>query len=116
MWKLQYQKEVGSTNEELRGDPLHESTETEKQNKKRESKEVQRDISHELLHWLQEFREHLVDESTSEQTSGNQSKEVKTLPSHLMNFRWSREHTWNRVRVSTVYLRTFRRIQIVKFA
>ena len=36
-----------------------------------------------------------------------QSKEVKTLPSHLMNFQWSREQKWNRVRVSTVYIRTF---------
>ena len=26
-----------------------------------------------------------------------QSKEVKTLPSHLMNLQWSREQTWNRV-------------------
>ena len=34
-------------------------------------------------------------------------REVKTLPSHLMNFQWSREHTWNRVRVSTVFLRFF---------
>ena len=31
MWKLQYQK--GGTNEELRGDPLHDSIETEEQNK-----------------------------------------------------------------------------------
>ena len=54
-------------NEELQGDPLHDSTETEKQNKKnRESMEVQRDISHELPDWLQEFRKNLVDESTSE--------------------------------------------------
>ena len=28
------------------------------------------------------------------------SKEVKTLPSHLMNFQWSREQKWNQVRVS----------------
>ena len=47
---------MGSTNEELRRDPLHDSTETEKQNKNRESKEVQRDMSHELPDWLQEFR------------------------------------------------------------
>ena len=53
-------------NEELRGDPLHESTETEKQNKNREREEVQRDIWHELPDWLQEFIENLVDESTSE--------------------------------------------------
>ena len=42
-----------------------------------------------------------------------QSKEVKTLPSHLMNFQWSREEKWNPVRVSTVCIRTFRRTQIV---
>ena len=55
----------GSTREELRGDPLHESTETENKNKDKEPEEVQRDISHELPDWLQEFRENLVDESTS---------------------------------------------------
>ena len=43
------------TNGELRGDPLHESTETENQNKNEESEEVQRDFSHELPDWLQEF-------------------------------------------------------------
>ena len=57
----------GATNEELWRDPLHESTETENQNKMRESKEVQREKSHELPDWLQEFRENLVDESTSEE-------------------------------------------------
>ena len=45
-----------------------------------------------------------------------QSMEVKTLPSHLMNFQWSREQKWNRVRVSTVSLRTFRRTQIAMSA
>ena len=57
----------GGTTEELRGDLLHESTETENQTKIRESKEVQRDTSHELLDWLQEFRENLVDECTAEE-------------------------------------------------
>ena len=33
-----------------------------------------------------------------------QSKEGKTLPSHLMNFQWSREQKWNQVRVSSVYM------------
>ena len=61
----------GSTSEELRGNPLHESTETENQNKNEESEEVQRDISHELPDWLQEFRENLVDESTSTEPRGN---------------------------------------------
>ena len=40
-----------------------------------------------------------------------QSNEVKTLPSHLMNFQWSREHKESQVRVSTVCIRTFRRTQ-----
>ena len=38
----------GSTSGELRGDPLHETTETENKDKHGESEEVQRDISHEL--------------------------------------------------------------------
>ena len=59
------------TNEELWGDPLNESTETENQNKNRELQEVQRDISRELPDWLQGFRENLVDESTSTEPWGN---------------------------------------------
>ena len=55
----------GTTSGELRGDPLHESKETENKNKNGELEEVQRDFSHELLDWLQEFRENLVGESTS---------------------------------------------------
>ena len=69
----------GGTNEDLRGDPLHE-----------------------LPDWRQEFRENLVDESTSTEPWDTQSREVKTLPSHLMNLQWSREQKWHRVRVSTV--------------
>ena len=76
----------GSTSGELRGDPLHETTETE--NKKNgESEEAQRDISHELLGWLHEFKENCVDESTStepwrnsEQGSQDTSKSSHDLP------------------------------------
>ena len=51
----------GSTSEELWRNPLHESTETENQNKSgREA--VQSDLLHDLPDWLQEFREKLVDE------------------------------------------------------
>ena len=57
--------------EKLRGDPLHESTETENKVKNGEREEVQRDISHELPGWLQEFRENLVDESTSTEPRRN---------------------------------------------
>ena len=61
----------GSTSGELRGDPLHESTETENKSKNAESEDVQRDISHELLDWQQEFREKLVDESNPPEPWGN---------------------------------------------
>ena len=78
-------RKSGSTSGELRGDPLHETTETENK-KKKGSKEVQRDISHELSDWLQEFRENLVDESTStepwrnpEQRSQDTSKSSREL-------------------------------------
>ena len=64
------QERSGSTSEELRGDPLHESTETDDQNKNGKSEEVQRDFSHELPDWLQEFRENLVDESSPSQLRG----------------------------------------------
>ena len=77
----------GSTSEELRGHPLHESTETEHKNKNGHSEEVQRNFSHELNDWLQEFRENLVDESTStepwrnpEQGSQDTSKSSHELP------------------------------------
>ena len=81
----------GSTSEELRGDPLHESTETENKNKNEEREEVQRDLSSKCLIgyrnseiiWLMKVLQQSLGEP--------QSKEVKTLPSHFMNFHWSRE-------------------------
>ena len=76
----------GSTSGELRGDPPHETTETENNNKNGESEEVQRDISHELPDWLQEFRENLVDESTSREPWGNPeqgSKDTSTSSHEL---------------------------------
>ena len=42
-----------------------------------------------------------------------QSEEVKTLPSLLINFQWSREHKWNWARASTVSTLTFRWTRIV---
>ena len=61
----------GSMSEELLGDPLHESTETENKNKNEEREEVQRDISHEVPDWLQEFLENSFDDSTSTEPWGN---------------------------------------------
>ena len=40
------------------------------------------------------------------------SLDIETLPVLLMNYQWSREQKWNRVRVSIVSTRTFRRTQI----
>ena len=45
----------GSTSEDPRGDPLHESTETDNKKKNEEREEVQRDAAHELPDWLQQF-------------------------------------------------------------
>ena len=42
-------------------------------------------------------------------------RENLTLPVHLMNFQWTHEQKWNRVRVSTVSTRTFRRTPIAIF-
>ena len=58
----------GSTSEELQGDPLHESTETE--NKKKVNAKKYKEI-YRLPDWLQEFIENLVDESTSTESWGN---------------------------------------------
>ena len=46
------QERCGSTSGELRGDPLHETTETKNKNINGESEEVQRDISHDMPDWL----------------------------------------------------------------
>ena len=55
----------GSTSGELRGDPLHETTETDNKNRNEACEEVQSDLLHDLSDWLQDFRENVVDESTS---------------------------------------------------
>ena len=73
-----------------------------KQKIKMEDQKKYRDISHELSDWLQEFRDNLVDEALQQSVGETQSKEIKTLPSHLMNFQWSRDQKWNQVRVNTV--------------
>ena len=99
--------------EELQGDPLYESTETENKIKNWESEEVRRDISHELPDCYRNSGRIWLMKVLRQSFGETQSKEVKTLPVRLMNFQWSREQKWNRVRVSTVYMRTFRRTHIV---
>ena len=60
----------GSRSEELRGNPMQRSKETENKNKNEGREEVQSDQSHELPEWLQEFRENLVDERSLSEPRG----------------------------------------------
>ena len=105
----------GSTSEELRGNLLHKPTEIEK-NKNEGREEVQSYLLHELPDWLQEFRENLVDERSPLEPRKTRGMDIETLPVFLMNYPWSREQTWNQVRVSIVSIRTFRRTQIATSA
>ena len=52
----------GSMSEELRGNPLHEPTETEKHIKMKDAKKHTAIYFHDLPDWLQDFRENFVDE------------------------------------------------------
>ena len=103
----------GSTSEERRGDrcmnPQKPKTKIKMVNQKK-YKEIYRmscliGYGNSERIWLMKVLQQSLGE--------NQSKEVKTLPSHLMNIQWSREQKWNWARLSTVYIRTFRRTQIV---
>ena len=60
----------GSMSEELRGNPLHKSTEPENKNKNEGREEVQ-DLLHELPDWLQEFSDKLVDERNAPEPREN---------------------------------------------
>ena len=102
----------GSTSKELQGNPMHKTTETENKNKYEGREEVQSDLLHDLLDWLQDFRENLVDESGPSEPRETLLLMIETLPVLLVNYQWSREQKWNRVRVSIVSTRTFRRTQI----
>ena len=57
--------------EELWGNPVHRSIETENTNKNEGREEVQSDLLHDLLDWLQDFREYLVDERSPAESRGN---------------------------------------------
>ena len=97
------QERSGSTSDELRGNPMHKPTETENKDKNEGPEEVQSDLLHDLPDWLQEFRENLVDERSPLEPRGN------LAPEDQDNHQWSCEQKWNRVRVSIVSTRTFRR-------
>ena len=82
MLKLQCQKGIEVWMESF-GETSCMIPQKPKTEKKRESKEVQRDISHELPDWLQEFRKIWLMKVLQHSLGETQSKEVKTLPSHM---------------------------------
>ena len=111
--KIPVPERSGSTSEELRGtrcmNPQKPTTKIKMRSAKK-YKEIFRMnclIGHRNSEriWLMKVLQQSLGET--------KSKEVETIPSHLMNFQWSREQKWTRVRVSTVSTRTFRRTQIV---
>ena len=70
----------GSTSEELRSNPMHKPTETEKKKNGRE--EVQSDLLHELPDWLQEFRKNLVDERSPLEPRETLSLDIESRHNH----------------------------------
>ena len=110
--KIQYQKEV-----EVRVKSFGETRcinrqkSENKNNKGRE--EVSSDLLHDLPDWLQDSRERIWSMNVVPESHGETPRQrIETLPVLLMNNQRSREHQWNRVRVSIVSTRTFRRTQI----
>ena len=103
----------GSTSEELRGDPLHETTETENKNKNGEVQLKYRAIYCMTFRTGYRISERTWSMNVVPQSQGEtQRKEVQTLPVLLINYQRSRQHKWNRVRESTVSTRIFRKTRI----
>ena len=92
------QERSGSTSGELRGDPLHETTETENMGNQKKYKEIYRTncligYRHSDRNWLMR----VFPQSCRE----TQSREVKTLPSHLVNLQWAASKSGTGFRVNT---------------
>ena len=100
--KSRTRTECASTSEGVRWDPVQEASGTENKNDIFKSEKVQRNISHELPGYLQELRELDWWKCFNRVLGETQSKEVETLPSHLMIFQWGGEQKWKWVRVRTV--------------
>ena len=81
----------GSMSEELRGDPLHGTTEIENKNKKKSQKKYKEIYRMNcLIGYRNSWRIWLM-KVLLQSFGETHTKEVQTLPSHLMNFQWSRE-------------------------
>ena len=103
----------GSTNEELQGNLQHKPAETENKNTNAGHEEAQSDLLHDLPDWPQDFRENLVDESSPTKPRRNPApKDQDTSRSSHELPMGVASKKWNRVRVSIVSTRTFRRTQI----
>ena len=103
----------GSTSEELRGNPLHEPTETENKNKNEGREEVQSDLLHDLPDWLQDLRENLVDEQCPAEPLGNPAPKDRDTSSSSHELPMEpRAKVEPGSGVSIVSTRTFRRTQI----
>ena len=106
----------GGMNEELRREPLHDSTETEnkiKTGNRKRYKEIHR--MNRLIGYRNSGRIWLM-KVLLKSFGETWCRGVQTLPVRLMNLQWSREQKWNRFLVSTVCSRTSRKTQIVKYA
>ena len=80
----------GSTTEELRGNPLHESTETQNKIKNVNQKKYKKIYCMNCLIGYRNSERIWLMKVLQQSLGETQSKEVETLPSPLMNFQWSR--------------------------
>ena len=112
--KIQYQEEIEARVRSY-GETRCMNPQTPKNKHKNEDRqEVQSDLLHDLPDWLQDFRENLVDERTSKEPCRNQEhRSQDTSKSSHGFFNGAASESGTGFGVSTMYIRTFRRTQIV---
>ena len=102
----------GSTSEELRRKPLHKLTGPKTKIKFKDAKEYKAFYCM-TCRIGRRSSERIWSMNVVLQSHGETlSLDIETLPVLLMSYQWSREQKWNRVGVSIVSTRTFRRTQI----
>ena len=80
-------------NEEVRGDPLHDSIEPKTKIKMVNPKKYKEIYRMSCLIGFKNSERISLMKVLQLSLGKTQSKKVKTLPSHLMNFQWSREQS-----------------------
>ena len=104
----------GSTSEELRGNPLHQSTERVNKNKNEGAKKY-KEIFRMTYRTGCRSSDKFCSTKVLQQSLGEALRpRIKTLPVLLMNYPWSREQKWNQARVSTVFTITSRETEIAR--